>query len=181
MGNAELVRGKFIQDTTYQILSESSKFCRRCGKTFWLTFFLGHGVFLPVQHLIPCTMRSYCNPAFGTIQSREQAGPPTSSSPRLPNRLVRRRVVVVAVAVVRACVHLFVARTDEPRRPARRSLWRVTSRHATPTPLFAVRVPVCRTEWRLLIIPSKDRTAKNCSTQQQQQQLSWRRRAEQLQ
>ena len=34
---------KFIQDTMYQLLSESAEFCRRYDKNILAYFFLGHG------------------------------------------------------------------------------------------------------------------------------------------
>jgi len=39
-----LLCGKFIQDTTNQILTESSKFCRRYDENILAYFFLGPGV-----------------------------------------------------------------------------------------------------------------------------------------
>jgi len=39
-----LLYGKFIQDTTYQMLSDLTKFCRRYDKNILAYFFLGDGV-----------------------------------------------------------------------------------------------------------------------------------------
>jgi len=40
-----LLCGKFIQDTTHEMLPVKSRFRTRYGKTFWLAFFLGHSVY----------------------------------------------------------------------------------------------------------------------------------------
>ena len=52
MGTPILLCGKFIQDTMYRILSESSRFCRRSDKHFGLLFF-GHSVYTDtVSHIV---------------------------------------------------------------------------------------------------------------------------------
>jgi len=33
-----ILRGKYIQDNKYKILSESAWFCRRCDKNIWCIF-----------------------------------------------------------------------------------------------------------------------------------------------
>ena len=50
--------GKFIQDTIYEILSESSKFYRRYDKNILAYFFLGHACVVVVVVVVVVVIRA---------------------------------------------------------------------------------------------------------------------------